>query len=209
MLQYLTGLFVGLLILSNVIAVKLIAIGDWIVLPAAAIIYVCTYPLLDVITETYGKRVARRTVFTGLIAQVLALGFIWLAITVPPAPFYEDQEAFETIFSGSFRVTVASLLAYIVSQNVDVAIFDRLKKKHGRKKLWVRNNASTMASQLIDTSLFILIAFFGTMPLAALGTLILTQYVFKFVVAIVDTPIVYGLVHLVRRYDRTTLKEEL
>ena len=209
MLQYLTGLFVGLLILSNVIAVKLIAIGDWIVLPAAAIIYVCTYPLLDVITETYGKRAARRTVFTGLIAQVLALGFIWLAITVPPAPFYEDQEAFETIFSGSFRVTVASLLAYIVSQNVDVAIFDRLKKKHGQKKLWVRNNASTMASQLIDTSLFILIAFFGTMPLAALGTLILTQYVFKFVVAIVDTPIVYGLVHLVRRYDRTTLKEEL
>lgn len=101
MLQYLTGLFVGLLILSNVIAVKLIAIGDWIVLPAAAIIYVCTYPLLDVITETYGKRAARRTVFTGLIAQVLALGFIWLAITVPPAPFYEDQEAFETIFSGS------------------------------------------------------------------------------------------------------------
>lgn len=199
MLQYLTGIFVGLLILSNVIAVKLIAVGDWVILPAAVIIYVFTYPILDVITETYGKKYARRTVFAGLIAQAFALLFIYIAIHFPAAPFYEDQASFELIFAGSFRVTLASLIAYIVSQNADVFIFDALKKRHGTKKLWVRNNASTMVSQLLDTTLFITIAFLGTMPLGALLGMIISQYIFKFIVAIVDTPIVYALVALVRR----------
>ncbi|MFD0944254.1 queuosine precursor transporter [Savagea faecisuis] len=198
MLQYLTGIFVGLLLLSNVIAVKLIAIGDWVVLPAAVIIYVFTYPILDVITETYGKKYARRTVFAGLIAQVFALGFIWIAIRFPAAPFYENQQAFELIFAGSFRVTLASLIAYAVSQNIDVIIFDRLKKRHGTKKLWLRNNASTMVSQFADTAIFILIAFTGTMPIQALLIMIASQYIFKFIVAILDTPIVYGLVYVVR-----------
>ncbi|WP_153730603.1 queuosine precursor transporter [Sporosarcina obsidiansis] len=201
MRYYLSGIFVGLLILSNILAIKLVSFGSWIVLPAAAIVYVCTYPILDVLTETYGKEAARQTVLTGLIAQLISIFFIWLAIHLPAAPFYEDQEAFQTIFSAGFRVTLASLIAYIVSQNLDVTIFHKLKEKHGEKKLWIRNNASTMASQLVDTVIFIAIAFYGTMPLSALLGLILTQYVFKFVVAILDTPLVYLLVALCRRIE--------
>lgn len=201
MRYYLSGIFVGLLLLSNIVAVKLISIGSWIVIPAAAIIYVCTYPILDVLTEAYGKEAARKTVQTGFIAQLLAIGFIWIAIHMPAAPFYEHQEAFETIFSAGFRVTIASLAAYLISQNLDVTIFDRLKRKHGTKKLWVRNNLSTMASQLVDTSIFITIAFAGTMPIGALLTMIASQYVFKFIIAILDTPIVYLLVALCRKKE--------
>jgi queuosine precursor transporter len=202
MLHYLNGLFVGLLILSNVLAVKLFSIGDWIVLPAAVIIYVFTYPILDVITEAYGKEAARRTVLTGFLAQILAIIFIWIAIKLPAASFYENQQSFELIFTAGFRVTIASLVAYLVSQNLDVTIFDKLKKRHGEKKLWIRNNLSTMASQLVDTAIFISIAFYGTMPLGVLIGMIFSQYIFKFIVAILDTPVVYALVAICRRTEK-------
>ncbi|MFJ7934919.1 queuosine precursor transporter [Sporosarcina sp. NPDC096371] len=209
MLYYLNGIFVGLLILSNILAVKLFSVGSWIVLPAAVIVYVFTYPILDVITEVYGKKAAHRTVLTGFLTQLFAIIFIWIAIQLPAAPYYENQQAFETIFTAGFRVTIASLVAYLVSQNLDVMIFNKLKSRHGEKKLWIRNNASTMASQLVDTAIFITIAFYGIMPLGALLTLIATQYVFKFVVAILDTPIVYLLVSICRKRESKNTIESI
>jgi uncharacterized integral membrane protein (TIGR00697 family) len=201
MLLYLNGIFVGLLILANIVAVKLFSIGNLAILPAAVIIYIFTYPIVDVIVEAYGKKEGRRTVQAGLITQILALLFITITIHLPSAPVFKDQVAFETILNGSFRVILASLISYGVSQNLDVFVFNKLKSIHGQKKLWLRNNASTMLSQLTDTVIFITIAFYGTMPTAVLGSLILTQYIFKFLASIVNTPIVYLLVHLIRRFE--------
>lgn len=201
MVLYLNGAFVGLLILANIVAVKLFSIGTFAILPAAVIIYIFTYPLVDVIVEVYGKKEGQRTVKAGLLTQILALIFISIAIHLPAAPVFKNQDAFQTILSGSFRVILASLLSYAVSQHLDVFVFNRLKNIHGQKKLWLRNNASTMLSQLIDTTIFITVAFYGTMPLAVLGSLILTQYVFKFLASIVMTPIVYLLVHLFRKQE--------
>ncbi|HSJ37059.1 MAG TPA: queuosine precursor transporter [Planococcus sp. (in: firmicutes)] len=199
MLLYLNGAFVGLLILSNILAVKLFSIGEWLVLPAAVIVYVFTFPITDTIAEVYGKEAARKTVFAGFITQLAALAFIFSAIHLPAAPFFGDQSSFESILSAGFRVTLASLIAYFISQNLDVTIFQKLKEKHGDSKLWVRNNASTMVSQLADTTLFIFIAFYGVLPLSALLGMVLTQYVFKLIVAAADTPLVYLLVKLCRR----------
>lgn len=201
MIFYLNGIFVGLLILANIVAVKLFSIGNFAILPAAVIIYIFTYPLIDVIVEVYGKKEARRTVQAGLIMQIFALIFIMITIHLPAAPVFKEQSAFETILNGSFRVIIASLISYAVSQNLDVFVFNKLKSAHGQKKLWLRNNASTMLSQLIDTTIFITIAFYGTMPLAVLGSLILTQYIFKFFAAILTTPLVYLLVHFIRRKE--------
>lgn len=203
MILYLNGIFVGLLVLANIVAVKLFSIGDFAILPAAVVIYIFTYPIIDVIVEVYGKKEGQRTVQAGLIMQILALIFITITIHLPVAPVFENQGAFETILNGSFRVIVASLISYAVSQNLDVFVFNRLKAKHGKKKLWLRNNASTMLSQLIDTTIFISIAFYGTMPIAVLGSLIVTQYIFKFLASIVNTPIVYLLVFLIRRKGAT------
>lgn len=201
MLLYLNGIFVGLLILANIVAVKLFSIGNLAILPAAVIVYIFTYPIVDVIVEAYGKKEGRKTVQAGLITQILALLFITITIHLPSAPVFKDQGAFETILNGSFRVILASLISYGVSQNLDVFVFNKLKTIHGQKKLWLRNNASTMLSQLLDTVIFITIAFYGTMPIAVLGSLILTQYIFKFLASIVNTPIVYLLVHLIRRFE--------
>ncbi|WP_226037225.1 queuosine precursor transporter [Aquibacillus saliphilus] len=198
MFIYLNALFVGLLIVSNILGVKLFSIGEFM-LPAAAVVYVITYLVSDVIGEVYGKEAARKTVQAGFITQVVALLFVFIAIQLPAAPVFGLQAEFETILGGSFRVMLASLAAYVVSQNLDVSIFHRLKEKHGEKKLWLRNNLSTMTSQLIDTSIFITIAFLGTVPTSVLLGMIATQYVFKFIVAVVDTPITYLLVKLAKR----------
>ncbi|MFT4415612.1 queuosine precursor transporter [Fredinandcohnia humi] len=204
MILYLNGIFVGLLILANIVAVKLFSVGSFAMLPAAVIVYVFTYPLIDVIVEVYGKKEGQRTVQAGLITQVLALIFISITIQLPAAPVFTEQTSFETILSGSFRVILASLISYAVSQNLDVYVFNRLKAKHGQKKLWLRNNASTMLSQLVDTSIFITIAFIGTMPITVLVGLIFTQYIFKFIASILTTPIVYLLVGIIRKKEPTT-----
>ncbi|WP_028784526.1 queuosine precursor transporter [Thalassobacillus devorans] len=198
MFIYLNALFVGLLILANILGVKLFSVGGY-VLPAAVIVYVITYLITDVIGEVYGKEAAKKTVQAGFFTQVIALLFIFVAIQLPAAPFFQSQAEFETILGGSFRVMLASLISYVASQNFDVFIFHRLKKKHGEKKLWLRNNLSTMSSQLIDTIVFITIAFAGTMPTAALSGMIATQYVFKFLVAAIDTPIAYLLVNAAKK----------
>lgn len=197
MFIYLNALFVGLLLISNILGVKLFSIGEFI-LPAAVIVYVATYLITDVIGEVYGKDAARKTVQAGFFTQVIALIFIYIAIQLPAAPVFESQSEFETILGGSFRVILASLISYIASQNLDVTIFHRMKAKHGEKKLWLRNNLSTMTSQLIDTTLFITIAFWGVVPTNVLLGMIVTQYVFKFCIALIDTPFVYLLVKMTK-----------
>ncbi|MFB1049762.1 queuosine precursor transporter [Paraliobacillus sp. JSM ZJ581] len=208
MFIYLNGLFVGLLILSNIIAVKLITIGD-LVLPGAAIVYVVTYLITDVVGEVYGKEAAMKTVRAGFITQIVALLFIFVSIHLPAASAFSMQTEFEMILGGSFRVMFASLLAYLVSQHIDVAIFHKLKQRHGDKKLWLRNNLSTVSSQLLDTIIFIVVAFVGIVPTNVLIGMIATQYVFKFIVAIVDTPITYLLVRLAKKEQNKLEKMNL
>lgn len=208
MLLYLNGIFVGLLILANIVAVKLFSIGNLAILPAAVIVYIFTYPIVDVIVEVYGKKEGRRTVQAGLITQIFALIFIAITVHLPSAPVFKDQQSFETILNGSFRVIVASLISYAVSQNLDVFVFNKLKSKHGQKKLWLRNNASTMLSQLLDTTIFITIAFYGMMPIGVLGSLILTQYIFKFLASIINTPLVYLLVSIIRKQESKVVTEK-
>ncbi|MFD2762123.1 queuosine precursor transporter [Lentibacillus juripiscarius] len=193
MFVYLNALFVGLLLLSNILGVKLFSIGG-VVLPAAVIVYVVTYLITDVIGEVYGKDAARRTVQAGFLTQVIALGFIFVAIQLPAASDFALQAEFETVLGGSFRVIAASLISYIASQNLDVSIFHRLKARHGESKLWLRNNLSTMTSQLIDTVLFITVAFWGIVPFSVLAGMVVTQYLVKLGIALIDTPIVYLLV---------------
>lgn len=197
MYVYLNALFVGLLLISNILGVKLFHIGEF-VLPAAVVVYVATYLITDVIGEVYGKEAARQTVQAGFFTQIIALVFIFIAIQLPAAPVFGAQAEFEQILGGSFRVILASLVSFFISQNLDVTIFHRLKAMHGEKKLWLRNNASTMTSQLVDTILFISVAFWGIVPFDVLIGMVLTQYVFKLCVALIDTPFAYLLVRKAR-----------
>ncbi|MBN6889569.1 queuosine precursor transporter [Cytobacillus horneckiae] len=201
MILYLNGIYVGLLILANIVAVKLFSIGNLAILPAAVVIFIFTYPIIDIIVEVYGKKEGQRTVKAGLITQVLAIIFIIITINLPAAPVFTEQASFEMILSGSFRVILASLVSYAISQTIVVYVFNHLKMRHGRKKLWLRNNVAVMVSQLADTTIFITIAFYGTMPLSVLGGLIVSQYAFKFIASICITPLVYLVVNFIRRQE--------
>lgn len=186
----LNGIFLATVIVSNIVAAKVVSFGG-LVIPAAIVGYPISFLMTDVIGEIWGKKEASRTVRLGLMCQLLSLTLIGLSIILPVAPFADNQAEFQSIMGQSFRVVAASLTAYMLAQLNDVYIFHKLKEKTNGKHKWLRNNLSTMASQLIDTAIFITIAFYGTVP--NILTMIVSQYLVKFVYAILDTPFFYLL----------------
>lgn len=189
-LLLLNGLFITSLIVANILASKVIAFGAF-VLPAAVVAYPITFLMTDVIGEIWGKEEANRTVRNGFICQVVSLILIALAILLPVAAFADNQSEFEAILGQSFRVVFASMIGYLVAQCNDVFVFHKLKERFGGKHKWLRNNVSTWISQLLDTAIFITIAFIGTVP--NIVTMILSQYVVKAFYALLDTPFFYLL----------------
>jgi len=195
----LCGIFVGSLVISEVLANKITALGK-IYVPAGVLAYAVTFAITDVVSEIWGKNLARQLVLAGLLSLGVAFLLIWVAIVLPSAPFWTEEKAFIRILGmekGAGRIIVASIVAYVVSQYHDVWAFHFWRKVTRERHLWLRNNASTLTSQAIDTCLFISLAFYGVFPLLPL---ILGQYFIKLCIALLDTPVVYGLVYLLRRY---------
>ncbi len=199
---FLVSFFSGTLVISAVLASKIVALG-WVVFPAGVLAYALTFPVTDTISEIWGKRTANRVVAAGFITLCVVFFLIAIALRMPQAPFWKAQDAFRQILGQSLRIIVGSLVAYLVSQFHDVWAFHLWRRVTKGKWLWLRNNLSTMVSQFLDTSVFITIAFWG---LAPVGKMILGQYLAKVVIAIADTPLVYGAVWAVRRTSRTEVK---
>ncbi len=190
--------FATLLVVANIIAGKLISVGMWVV-PVAVIAYPLTFLVTDTIAELYGRRIATRIVWAGFAVNVLMVALVYVGKIIPPASFWEGQDAYNTILGSVPRIVLASMLAYLVSQHHDVFAFHLWRKLTKGKWLWLRNNASTMVSQGIDTLIFISIAFVGVVQTDVLIEMIVVQYVIKLIIALVDTPLCYALVWLIRR----------
>lgn len=188
--------FVVSLIVANIVSSKIVMLG-WITVPAAIVAYPLTFLMTDVIGEIWGKEEANRTVRVGFVCQIISLIMIALSIVLPVAPFANNQSEFTSIMGSSFRVVFASMIAYLCSQSWDVFFFHKVRNwyiaKHGTTKggKWIWNNGSTMTSQIIDTAIFITIAFYGTVP--NIFVMILSQYLIKFIYAALDTPFFYFL----------------
>jgi len=190
-----TCLYSGSLVLAAVLASKIIAIGH-LVVPAGVLAYSVTFLITDVISEIWGKQRAQSVVIGGFVTLVAVFVLTGVSILWPPASFWPHQQAYETILGSSARIMIASLIAYLFSQYHDVWAFHFWRRVTGERYLWLRNNASTVVSQLLDSLVFITIAFYGVMPIVPL---ILGQWVVKVGVALLDTPLVYLLVYLVKR----------
>ena len=186
--------FITSLLIANVVSSKVVTFGAFVV-PAAIVAYPLTFLMTDVIGEIWGKQEANKTVKIGFFCQLLALLLIGLAVALPVAPFADNQAEFKSVLLSTFRVTGASMVAYLCSQTWDVWVFHKLRDKyiakHGSVKggRWIWNNGSTMTSQIIDTAIFITIAFYGTVP--SILTMVISQYVVKWVYALLDTPFFY------------------
>lgn len=224
------GLFLGTLAMLNILGISRFIvlathsgetgwqIGKWLPedvvgLTFALAIGVLPYPLTflctDLISEFYGRRRANFVVWVGLILNVWVMFILWLGGVLPGGGPIED--AFFSIRTAAFGAVTASMIAYLFAQFVDVQLFHFWKRLTKGKHLWLRNNGSTLISQLVDTTAVILITHFyaKALPVNAgeaiwpqLLLFIATGYVFKMLVALLDTPIIYLAVGVLRRYLR-------
>lgn len=182
-------IFVTSLVIANVVSNKVLQLGPFQV-PGAALCYCVTFLCTDIIGELWGKDEANRAVRYGFICQCLASLLILLTQHLPAADFAADiADAYVVLLGTNWRFFLASMTAYLVSQSWDVWVFHKLKERTAGKKKWLRNNLSTMSSQLLDTVIFIGIAFYGSVP--NLWVMIVSQYVLKLILALLDTPIFY------------------
>lgn len=189
------SIFIGSLVIASVLASKIISFAG-LIIPAGVLAYSITFPITDIVCEIWGRKRANFLVWCGFISLIFVLGLVRLSLIWPSASFWNQQEAFRTIMGSTSRIIIASFIAYIVSQLHDVWSFLMWKSFTGGRHLWLRNNASTWVSQLIDTVIFINIAFYGTAPI---GALIKGHYIVKIIISILDTPFVYLGVWLVKK----------
>ena len=153
--------FVTLLVVANIIAVKLIAVGGWVV-PAGIVAYPFTFLVSDTIAELYGRKTAVRIVWLGFVFSLLMLALVYVAKVWPAAGFWDAQGEYDRILGSVPRIVLGSTVAYLISQHHDVIAFHIWRRVTRGRHLWLRNNASTVVSQAIDTLLFVSIAFGGT-----------------------------------------------
>jgi uncharacterized integral membrane protein (TIGR00697 family) len=223
-LPLITAVFVTCLVISNIIAVKLAAFGSlpWagpVFLPAAVIIFPISYIFGDVLTEVYGYGRARQVIWIGFGCNLLAVLAIWLAGQLPAAPFWTAniyptpaaaQQAYAAILGFTPRLLAASFLAYLAGEFLNSFVLAKLKIATNGRLLWVRTISSTLVGQLADSGIFIFAAFWGVVPAAAIGQLVLAQWLFKSAYEIVATPLTYVVVNFLKRaehedyYDRGT-----
>lgn len=178
------------MIVANIQVMKLIPLLG-LLTAIGNIVYATTFLCTDIISEIYGKRRSKIAVSIGLFAIIMSMILMSIVLKFKPAPQDRVQGALETIFGFYPRIVLASLTAYIFSQYHDVWAFHFWKDKTKGKFLWLRNNASTMVSQLIDSLIFATIAFVGVLPFSSVLIIMLTNYIFKWLVAASDTPFVY------------------
>jgi uncharacterized integral membrane protein (TIGR00697 family) len=182
----------ALVISSNAAGSKLIALPAGLAASATVISYMLSFVLLGSIAELFGRSYARLVVNLGLAAMALSVAFFELALHLPAAGFWTHQHAFEQVLGSTPRLLLGGWTAYLLGQHFDVSGFFLLKRTRlGAGRLWLRSRGSTLLGQLIDTAVFITIAFAGTVPLFPA---ILGQYLVKLVIATLTTPLIYAAV---------------
>lgn len=204
--QILVGAFAGSLVLAIMIAGKLgvIPFFEDYSLSASVFVYSATFIFTDVLAEIYGKKAARNAVFSGLLLYPLLYLTINFAIEWEPHMLWaENQDAFATTMGTGLRIIIASICGFSASQLHDIWAFHFWKEKTNGKYLWLRNNASTMVSQLIDTVVFYTIAFYGIFPIFKI---IIFTYIVKLIIAAIDTPVVYAVVSFIRAGEKNTVE---
>ncbi|HUX42341.1 MAG TPA: queuosine precursor transporter [Rectinemataceae bacterium] len=196
----LLGLFTTCLLVSNVIAGRLMDVGG-IVLPSAVILFPVTYILGDVFTEVYGFKKTRLVIWVGFAANLL-MSLVFLAAIALPAPgFFTAKDAYATVLATTPRMVLASLLAYFTGEFGNSITLSLLKKATKGRFLWTRTISSTIVGQAFDTGIFIFIGFAGSLPLAVLLQMMLAQYLFKVVYEILCTPITYAAVGAIKKRE--------
>ncbi len=195
-------LFVSLLLISNISAVKLIEAGP-LILDGGIFLFPLVYVLGDVIAEVYGFRAARRAVLLGFGIGALAAFTFWLVQIVPAADAWTNQQAWESVLGFVPRIVVASLAGFLVGQLLNAYVLVRIKERTDERRLWVRLLGSTAVGQIADTVVFCTIAFYGVITGGEFLNYVITGYVYKTAIEALLLPVTYRVVAAVKRREPT------
>ena len=217
---YLAALFITSLVVSNLIFQKFFYWQPFeatvfgiplFELSVGILPYPITFLITDLISEIFGQKKANQVVVAGIFASFFSIGILLLADFVPAiqsSPI--DNETFSQVFSLSPLAVLASMIAYLFAQFIDIKIYHYWKKVTQGKHLWLRNNFSTFASQFLDTfTVILLLCLFGVLPWDLFLGLVVSGFIFKVLVAAIDTPFLYLSVYLIRKRFNLKVGEEI
>lgn len=216
----LAGLFITSLVASNLIFTKIFYWYPFDInlmgvklfeLSVGILPYPLTFLITDLISEIYGQKKADQVVITGIFASIFSIGLIFISSQVPAiegSPI--DDATFNSVFLNAPLAVLASMLTYLFAQFIDIRIYHYWKKLTKGKHLWLRNNFSTFTSQFVDTFTIVsLLILFGILPQDKFLVLIISGFIFKVIVAILDTPLLYLFVWMFRRKFNLKIGEEI
>lgn len=194
------GVFITSLITANIAAVKLVDVFG-LIMPAGIVIFPISYIVGDILTEVYGYKNARRVIWLGFFCNLLAVIGLVAGQLLPPAGFWDGQEAYERILGYTPRLLVASFIAYLVGEFTNAYVLSRMKDLTKGRWLWTRTIGSTFVGQGLDSLIFIVVAFGGTIATGELAATIITQWLFKTAYEAMATPLTYAAVSFFRRQE--------
>ncbi|MDF4202050.1 queuosine precursor transporter [Maribacter sp. SA7] len=218
---YLGALFITSLVVSNLIFQKFFywnPFGDFTLygvslfeISVGILPYPITFLITDLISEIYGRKMANQIVTAGIFASFFSMGIILLAEVAPAIPSSPiNDETFTKVFALSPIAVLASMIAYLLAQYVDVAIYHFWKRLTKGKYLWIRNNFSTFLSQFLDTFTVVgLLCVFKVLPWDLFFGLVVSGFIFKIFIAFLDTPFLYFFVYIMRKRFNLKPNEEL
>ncbi len=199
-LNWVTGVFVTCLIVSNIITVKIVAVGP-VIMSAAIVIFPISYIFGDILTEVYGYARSRQVIWIGFACNALAVLAMQAGGALPAADFWTGQAAYDQILGYAPRLLVASLIAYLSGEFVNSFVLAKMKIWTHGKWLWTRTISSTLFGESLDTATFTLIAFAGVLTPAEMINISLTEWFLKCLYEIVATPITYAIVNFLKRAE--------
>lgn len=194
------AVFITCLLIANIVAVKLVAVGS-LVVPAAIVIFPISYICGDVLTEVYGFRRARQAIWLGFGCNLLAVVAIWVGQVLPGAGIWDAQPAYERILGFTPRLLVASFCAYLVGEFANSFVLAKMKLLTDGRMLWARTIGSTLIGEGLDSLIFIAIAFSGILPIGGLLAAAVTQWLFKSAYEALVTPLTYLVVNFLKRQE--------
>ena len=209
--------FVVILVCSNLIGPAKISQADLpvigvITFGAGVLFFPISYVFGDILTEVYGYARSRRVIWAGFAGLAFASFMAWAVVALPPAPFWKNQAAYEVAFGATWRIALASMIAYFCGEFVNSYTLAKMKILTSGKHLWSRTIGSTIVGEGVDSALFYPLAFYGTgiIPDEKLPLVMLSQFVAKVTVEVLFTPVTYAIVGWLKRaesedyYDRDT-----
>lgn len=205
--EVIMAVFVAVLLISNIASTKITQIGIF-TLDGGTLLFPLTYIFGDVLTEVYGFRRARKVIWTGFACALLMSLTLAVVGYLPAASGFENQDAYMKILGQAPRIVLASLIAYFFGEFSNSFILAKLKVKMQGKWLWVRTIGSTLIGELLDSVIFVTIAFYGVLPNELVLSLIVFNYIFKTSIEILFTPATYAIIKFLKRHEKEDYFDE-